>query len=241
MLCPVVRERLTNVAKVISIDGKDKFRIPSSSDRIAIIGHTGSGKSQAAMWHLSNANFDVQPWVIIDPKEDDKINAIEGAEYIDFDTIPKHPGIYILSTTRYDTEELDDYLASLLEKKRIGVYIDEASECGFGPGFETFLTRGRSRQCPAIVLSQRPVNVSRYSFSEAQFVQCFALTDDRDYKTLRGFAKVPSFETDPLPEFYSYYYDVRWKRYYRFLPVPKINVILDRIDEKLDARAPQRK
>ena len=229
------------MAKIVSIDGKDKVRLPSSSDRVAIIGHTGSGKSQAAMWHLSNASFDVMPWVIIDPKEDDKINAIENAEYIGFDEIPKYPGIYILPTTRYDIDTLDDYLAQLLETRNVGVYIDEASECGFGPGFETFLTRGRSRKCPAIVLCQRPVNVSRYSFSEAQFIQCFPLTDDRDYKTLRGFAKVPSFESAPLPEFYSYYYDVRWKRAYKWKPVPDINVILDNIDTKLDSRAPRRR
>jgi hypothetical protein len=229
------------MAKIIPISEKDKFRLPGPSDRIAIIGHTGSGKSQAAMWHLSNTNFDVMPWVIIDPKEDDKINAIESAEYIDFKTIPKHPGIYILPTTRYDVEALDEYLASLLEKKRIGVYIDEASECGFGPGFETFLTRGRSRMCPAIVLCQRPVNVSRYSFSEAQFVQAFPLTDERDYKTLRGFAKIPEFDSNPLPEFYSYYYDVRWKRCYRLQPVPQIDVILDNINEKMETRVQRRR
>lgn len=229
------------MAKVIPIDGRDKVRLPGPSDRIAIIGHTGSGKSQAAMWHLSNMNFDRKPWVIIDPKEDDKINSIEDAEYIDFNTVPKYPGIYILPTTRYDVETLDEYLASLLEKKNIGIYVDEASECGFGPGFETFLTRGRSRMCPAIVLCQRPVNVSRYSFSEAQFVQCFALTDDRDYKTLKGFAKIPEFESNPLPEFYSYYYDVRWKRCYRWMPVPKIDEILDSIQTKLETRETRRK
>lgn len=229
------------MAKVLQIDGKDKVRLPGPSDRITIIGHTGSGKSQAAMWHLSNANFDVMPWVIIDPKEDDKINAIEGAEYIDYETVPKHPGIYILQTTRYDVQLLDDYFAKLLEKQRIGVYIDEASECGFGPGFETFLTRGRSRKCPAISLCQRPVNVSRYTFSEAQFFQCFPLTDERDYKTLRGFAKVPAFDVAPLPEFCSYYYDVRWKRCYRWQPVPMIDKILSRIETRLDAMEPRRK
>lgn len=228
------------MAKIIPIDG-DKIRLPGPSDRITLIGHTGSGKSQAALWHLSNANFDVQPWIIVDPKEEEKINSIEGAEYIDFGTIPKHPGIYILPTTRYDINSLDEYLARCLERKKIGVYIDEASECGFGPGFETFLTRGRSRKCPAIVLCQRPVNVSRYSFSEAQFFQCFPLTDNRDYKTLRGFAKVPDMEDYPLPEFSSYYYDVRWKRTYRFDPVPQIDVILERIESRLDTRQQRRR
>lgn len=229
------------MAKVFTIDGKDKIRLPGPSDRITIIGHTGSGKSQAAMWHLSNANFDVMPWIIIDPKEDDKINAIEGAEYINFDTVPKSPGIYILPTTSYDTETLDDYFAKLLEKQHVGVYIDESSECGFGPGFETFLTRGRSRHCPAISLQQRPVNVSRYTLSEAQFFQCFPLTDERDYKTLRGVAKIPEFDVNPLPEFYSYYYDVRWKRCYRMRAVPRINDILETIAVKMDSLEPRRR
>lgn len=229
------------MAKVIPISSKDKVRLPGPSDRITIIGHTGSGKSQAALWHLSNANFDVQPWVIIDPKEDDKINAIVGAEYIDYETVPKHPGIYILQTTAYDGDSLDNYFSKLLERKRCGVYIDESSECGFGPGFTTFLTRGRSRHCPAISLQQRPVDVSRYTRSEAQFFQCFPLTDNADYKTLRGFAKIPSFDDVVLPEFSSYYYDVRWKRCYYFKPVPTQDVILNRINTKLEAIAPRRR
>lgn len=228
------------MARIIPIDG-DRIRLPGTSDRITLIGHTGSGKSQAALWHLNNANFDVQPWIIIDPKEEEKINSIEGAEYIDFDTVPKRPGIYILPTTRYDVDALDEYLSKCLERKRIGVYVDEASECGFGPGFETFLTRGRSRRCPMIVLCQRPVNVSRYCFSEAQFFQCFSLTDERDYKTLRGFAKVPDMEAKPLKEFHSYYYDVVWKRYYPMSPVPQIDVILGNIEAKLETREQRRR
>ena len=224
------------MAKVIPIDGKDNIRLPGPSDRITVIGHTGSGKSQAALWHLSNANFDQMPWVIIDPKEEEKINSIEGAEYIDDWKVPKYPGIYILQPTAYDTEKLDDYFATLLNNRRVGVYLDEASECGFGPGFTTFLTRGRSRHCPAISLQQRPVDVSRYTRSEAQFFQCFPLTDNADFKTLKGFAKIPDFETNPLPEFYSYYYDVRWKRCYRMMPVPRIEYILGSIDEKLNSR-----
>jgi hypothetical protein len=192
------------------------------------------------MWHLSNANFDKQPWVIIDPKEEEKFDGIEEAEVISFDKFPRHPGIYILPTTRYDIVALDEWLAGALEHQRIGVYIDEASECGFGPGFETFLTRGRSRRCPAITLCQRPVNVSRYCFSEAQFFQCFSLTDERDYKTLRGFAKVPDMERYPLEQYKSYYYDVGWKRSYPMGKFPPMDQILDTINSRMESR-PQRR
>lgn len=229
------------MAKIISISDKDRVRLPGPKDRITIIGHTGSGKSQAAMWHLSNANFDQQAWVLIDPKEEEKFELIQGAEYIDYEYVPRYPGIYILPTSTYDNASLDEYFAKLLDAKHVGVYIDESSEAGFGPGFTTFLSRGRSRYCPAICLQQRPVDVSRYTRSEAQFFQCFPLTDNADYKTLRGFAKIPDFDADPLPEFYSYYYDVRWKRCYRFKPVPSIDQILSRIHAKLDAIPPRRK
>jgi hypothetical protein len=229
------------MAKVIPIDGKDKIRLPGPSDRITIVGHTGSGKSQAALWHLSNANFDTRPWVIVDPKGEEKINSIEGLEHIDVGVIPKHAGLYAVHPTQYDEAELDDYLYQVLQHGNIGCYFDEAYLCGFGPGYTTFLIQGRSQRCPAISLNQRPVMVSRFAFSEAQFFQCFALTDDRDFKTLRGFAKIPSYEENPLPEFYSYYYDVRWKRCYRMSPVPQIDIILESIAEKLDAREPRRK
>ena len=228
------------MAKVIPIDG-DKIRLPGSSDRITITGHTGSGKSQAALWHLSNAGFDRKPWVIVDPKGDDKIAAIEGLEHVDVGFIPKHPGLYAVHPTQYDNDTLDGYLYAILERGNVGCYFDEAFMCGFGPGFTTLLIQGRSQGCPAIILNQRPVLVSRFAFSEAQFFQCFSLTDDRDYKTLRGFAKVPDMEKNPLPEFYSYYYDVRWKRCYRFDPVPPIDAILERIETKLDSRQQRRR
>jgi hypothetical protein len=141
----------------------------------------------------------------------------------------------------YESDALDDYFYDLLQHGNVSCYFDEAFLCGKGPGFTTFLIQGRSKHCAAIVLNQRPVLVSRFAFSEAQFFQCFALTDDRDYTTLRGFAKIPNFETNPLPEFYSYYYDVRWKRCYRMAPVPSIEMILDNINEKMDSRAPRRR
>lgn len=229
------------MAKVVQIDGKDKIRLPGPSDRITITGHTGSGKSQAALWHLSNANFDVRPWIIIDPKGEEKINSIDGLEHVEVGEIPKHPGLYAAHPTQYEAEEADDWYYNILQHGNIGMYFDEAFLCGFGPGFTTLLIQGRSKRCPAITLNQRPVMVSRFAFSEAQFFQCFPLTDERDYKTMRGFAKIPSFEDAPLPEFYSYYYDVRWKRAYKLQPVPKIDAILDRIESKLDNREPRRR
>jgi hypothetical protein len=228
------------VSKVIPIDGKDRIRLPGPSDRITITGHTGSGKSQAALWHLGNANFDRKPWIVVDPKGDDKIASIEGIEHVDVGYIPKYPGLYAIHPTQYETDELDAYLYDILQHGNIGCYFDEAFNCGHGPGFTTLLIQGRSQNCPAIVLNQRPVFVSRFAFSEAQFFQCFALTDDRDYKTLRGFAKVPNMEKFPLPEYHSYYYDVRWKRAYKFAPVPDIETILETVNNKLDNR-PQRR
>lgn len=229
------------MAKIVPIDGKDKVRLPGPSDRITIVGHTGSGKSQAAMWHLSNANFDKKPWLVIDPKNEEKISSIEGIEHIDVGFMPKYPGIYAVHPTQYESENLDNYMYDVLQRGNIGCYFDEAFLCGFGPGFTTLLIQGRSQGCPAITLNQRPVMVSRFAFSEAQFFQCFSLTDDRDYKTLRGFAKIPEFESNPLPEFYSYYYDVRWKRCYRMKPVPDIETILDNIAEKLESRQQRRR
>jgi hypothetical protein len=234
------------MARVIPIDGKessDTISLPGPKDRITITGHTGSGKSQAAMWHLSNANFDAQPWVIHDPKGEEKINAIDGAEYIGLDDkkLPTYPGLYILQTTQYDNDALDDWFSRALSHRHIGVYCDEGYLCGFGPGFTTMLIQGRSKYCPMIVLNQRPVIISRFAFSEAQYFQCFALTDDRDVTTLRGFAKVPDFAKQPIPEFWSYYYDVRKKRSYKMRPVPRIEDTLNRIQEKLDAREPRRR
>ena len=65
-----------------------EFKLPSFKQRLAIIGRTGSGKTQAGAWILANAPFDKQPYVIVDYKGDDLLGAIDNVEQIDLNYVP---------------------------------------------------------------------------------------------------------------------------------------------------------
>ena len=210
-----------------------KIRLPNSRQRIAIVGRTGSGKTQAAAWHLSRQAIDKMPWVIFDYKRDDLLNAIPRAEHIGLE-VPIHPGVYITHPLPSQESQVENYLWKLWQKENVGVFVDEGYMIGDNPAFNALLTQGRSKRIPMIVLSQRPVWMSRFVFSEADFYQVFHLNDKRDKKTIEAF--VPADLSSRLPDYHSHYYDVGRNALHRFSPVPGEGEILQTFADKLPAR-----
>lgn len=221
------------MSKVIPIRDA-KLRLPGPSDRMVNIGATGSGKTYAGLWHLSNAAFDVRPYIILDPKLDKNLIQID-AEEIEIGYVPQTPGLYIAHPLPTEEDQLDAHLMALWERENVGVYADEAFMCGKGAGFVACLTQGRSKHIPMILNTQRPVEVSRFVFSEASFFQLFRLTDKRDKLTVKSFAPTPDlYQGEKLPEFWSWYYDVTKDKYYAMRPVPKAGDSIDRINARLE-------
>ena len=218
-----------NMAQVIPI------RLPGPTHRIAIVGRTGSGKTQAAVWHLSNADFDRRPWVIVDYKDDDLINSIERAQVIGYDEMPDVPGIYILKVLPGEEKQLSDWFQDAWSMEDIGIYIDEGYMVDRNDRwFNACLTQGRSRHIPMIVLSQRPVWLSRFVFSEADFFQVFDLTHKKDLEKVREYIRDDENLMDRnLEQYHSFYYDVGQRRLEIFRPVPEEDVLLARIERRL--------
>lgn len=217
-------------------------RLPQTDDRIAILGKTGSGKTVAGLWHLSKQDIDARPWVVIDFKGDENINSIEKATDIDYSTnLSKlRPGIYILRVMPDEEEELDAWFVKVWETENIGVMVDEGFMVGQrSRGFNMCLIQGRSKHITMIVLSQRPVWMSRYVLSESSFIQAFALNDRDDTKGVKRFVEDRDIEgrtvsvLNRLPRFHSYYYDVAEDDLRVLSPVPGVDEILDDIDAKL--------
>jgi len=201
-------------------------RLPNDNQRIVIVGSTGSGKSVAGLWHLSHRDYHTKPWLIVDQKHDDKIAAINPPE-IEPGEIPKKPGLYV--TRPLPIEEHDEAMERALWKiwmqGNTGIFIDEGQMFQRSNALNSIYTQGRSKQIPVITNSQRPVCLSRFTFSEADFFQVFRLNDTRDKDTLKSM--LPTLPKDyKLPAFHSLYYDVAADEISLWKPVPSEDQII---------------
>jgi len=219
------------------------LRFPGSSDRVAVLGRSGSGKTTAAVWHLSGKDFVQQPWVIANTKSDpliNKIAKIPGVKTIGIDDTPGNSGLYIVNPKPNEGVKLDQFFGRIWEKQNCGVYIDEGYMIDVTDNFNALLTQGRSRKTPMIILSQRPAWISKFTFSEANFVQVFHLLRKADRKSVADF--VPLDVDERLPPYHSFWYDVDQDELVRFNPVPQADVILSNLERRLlpqQASAPQ--
>lgn len=173
------------------------------------------------------------PWLVLDPKEDDLLGEL-GAHEIDFrKKLPTKPGLYICHPIpESDDEYISARLTDAIENRRTGIYVDEAYSLPKNPrAFRRILTQGRSRLVPTITLSQRPVWIDRFNYSEASFIQQFRLTDKYDRRGVRGFV---GFDPDELlPEYHSQWFDVANNQSFKLAPVPSKDEVISTIRKRL--------
>lgn len=211
------------------------FQLPNDTQRLAIIGRTGSGKTQAAVWHLSMRSFDRMPWIVFNFKGDALINDIPGTKTITLDDdIPSKPGIYIVDVAPDEAKDADEFLLRVWKKERTGLYIDEGYMLSGLPGFRRCLTQGRSKQIPIILLSQRPVWMDRFAWSEADYFQIFNVAIADDKKTIASY--VGGKVLGRLTDYHSHWYDVAQDKTYRLKPVPSRNELLASFKQRLNIK-----
>lgn len=215
-------------------------RMPNDRQRILVLGKTGTGKTCAAVWHLSQKDFKRKAWIVLNHKGDDLIDSIEGANHVDLNFRPKKPGLYIYHPIPdVDDAEVTQLLWDIHAMGNIGVYVDEGYMIpNRDPAFQALLTQGRSKKIPMIILSQRPVWLTRFAISESDFFQIFQLGDQRDRQTVQGFVPVdleklmqaPVNTVPALKKFHSIYYDVGANNCVIMTPVPTADAVLARFD-----------
>lgn len=171
----------------------------------------------AALNMLAKRDFAEQAWIIIDHKEDDKIKALE-ADKIALNTrfMPDF-GLHHLKI-RYgkdDREALESFLGRVFRKRNIGLYIDEGHLVGPSPAIRTILVAGRSKRVPIMWCSQRASWIDSFIWSQAAYYRVFALQTGPDVKK---FNENFPIKYEPLPEFHSYYYDVKQGRVFQISP-----------------------
>jgi len=214
----------------------DNATLPNTKDRLTVVGQTGSGKTHGALWHLSKFDLKNQRWIIFNFKNEELINSIPMIREIGYE-IPSKPGLYIVRPSINDEERLTEFLWSIWAANNVGCFFDEGYMIEFIGAVKPYiaiLTQGRTKHIPVITLIQRPVGVTRFAFSEAQYIQVFDLMDFRDYEVTENY--MPSVYELNLPEFHSWYWEVKRKKLVQFSPVPNIDEIFSTIKGKLHSR-----
>ena len=220
-----------------------QVRLPSVSDRTVLIGGTGSGKTVAGLWHLSRQPIDQMPWLIIDYKGDDNINSIPYAQHVQIGA-PLLNGVYVIHPMLSDKDALEQYLWEIWKQGDTGIMVDEGFMLSDSEALNTILMQGRSKHLPCIIMTQRPVMVSRFVFSEASFIQVFRVIDKRDRKTIAEFSPIfgdKETSSETLPPYYSYYYDVAAHNLVTLKPVSPMPVINGTFSAKLKPVIEERK
>ena len=200
------------------------------------MGRTGSGKTQAGAWLLSLAPFHQQPYIIIDFKHDDLLNSIDRSREIGLhEKLPTVPGVYIVHPGPGDADALENFLFKVWRQERIGLLFDEAYMVPDQEAFQAILTQGRSKHIPAIILTQRPVWISRFVFSEADYYAVFHLNDRRDQKSVQEFTpQTPLFDLSArVPDYHFRWYDVGNDYSTLVKPVPDRETILETFEKRL--------
>jgi hypothetical protein len=194
-------------------------------NRGLLVGKTGSGKSQNAMFHLRHT--DIWPKVIFDTKIEDFFFSVpEDGEHMEIANSvgelrdiakrePRYAPDYILVRPSAEEvqafEPMDAYTQFVYNNfGKCFIYFDELTNwhrhnlCG--AGLINILTRGRSRGKTTLMASQRPAWISRSCLTESDKFYIHRLQDARDVKTLADV--VPEIERVKLaPKFHFHHYD----------------------------------
>lgn len=202
------------------------FTLPGAADRTAVIGATGTGKTVLGAWLLSKQRFDKRPWVCIDFKNEELWDRVgtPPMQTLKLGQMPGKRGLYRMRVQPWDSDALEDWLKKIWTRGNVGLFVDEVSLMPQKDAFKAILRQGRSLLIPVIACSQRPVDVDREVWSEANYISVFRLDDVRDYKIIQGFTRNAPID-QPLPEFHSHWYDKKKYSCITLQPVPSPDTI----------------
>jgi hypothetical protein len=215
--------------------------MPDDSERLVIGGRTGGGKTMEAIHHLSQRSIGEIPWCVIDFKGDDLVARIpvSGAASI-HDGPPGDPGVYVVRAEIEDHGKggpVDAFLTACYEQGNTGVLIDEGYMVGqHCRGLRLLLTQGRSKGCPLIILTQRPVNLDVYAWSESEYLQIFYMQHPDDQERVKSYVPRDRIDFDKLRAaglYHSLWYDVREDHLELLGPCPPFEQLYDRILKRL--------
>jgi len=217
-----------------------KFRLPTNSQRVTVVGRTGSGKTWFGAWLIEKAPFECQPYVIVDYKGDALLQSIEGIREIGLNEAPPtKPGLYTVKPLLHEENAMEEWLWKVWQKEGVGLYFDEAfmlPNSGYSRrgALQAILTQGRSKRIPVISLVQRPSQISLFVFSEADYYAVFYLNRRQDRKTMNDLGD--GLSANDMPKFWCRWYDVGENELFKLKPVPHGDDIAEAIAARLEVK-----
>jgi DNA helicase HerA-like ATPase len=198
-----------------------------AGEHLLIVGKTGSGKSLYAKEVVKTFQREKPDIgiVIINPKPvptfwDDLIKPTKNP--------PKwKAGKYInWKVSPWEDDDLNDFLWSIYTTgKPCLLVFDEGQniKSHLFPSATALWRQGREMKISVITCTQRPIDISRYSISQARYIQVFNIIGEDDLKALDSYMEIPlrayicpsrvvkgQVENGKkLDEFNSLYYDVK--------------------------------
>lgn len=228
---------------------RTRFRFPGPRDRVTINGMTGSGKSTFAFWLFAeSADFEDKPWILIDYKGEDIISEMvknKDAKVIKIsEKLPDKPGVFVLYPSNRDIDAMVDWLWHVHARGKTGLIFDEISmipelrgEGNSGGPMKSILSQGRSKEIPVYSLAQRPVDVNKHVYTEANFTAAFRLRSRKDYDKVMDAVPddIPVWNnTRKLKQFECRWYDAEQDMGLFLGPCPPPDVILDMITKRVN-------
>lgn len=186
-------------------------------ERLVVAGRSGSGKTTLAAFFLNRSR---QHWLILNPKHTKGYAELSQAKVLHkFDaaavsaSLAKNKYTVLNLSSVQATDEYMDWIIDWLHNNfsNVGLCADELytlhSNGRPGPGLVGWLTRGRELQQSFIGLTQRPAWVSKFVFSEANYIVGMDLTLPEDRKRMRDNTGFNGFQ-NRLPAHQWRWYDV---------------------------------
>lgn len=164
-------------------------------DRVAIVGETGSGKSEFMRWLFEQTRC---RRLFVDPKHSWRIRGVEAVRQVaDIDW--REPVIHVRPPWQDRTYSDELYKEAFRRLPPLGpavIFTDESygvsMQNWLSSGVAAIQTQAREKEIGHVACIQRPVNVNRELYTEATHVIVFNGLDDDDLQTLRrGFTWLP--------------------------------------------------
>lgn len=179
------------------------------TDRVLVVGTTGSGKSTAT--RAMTVGYRNQ--VVIDPKHDEalprSITVYTPAEFARVYPQRATRILYRPDASLDRGEDVDQVMARVERYGRTAVIVHEAmfyaTAAWILPSYRRLQVAGRGRGIPVWSLSQRPMGLHNVLLSEATHVLLFDLALEGDRRKIAGIVGDGAMERPGIPFSFGYY------------------------------------